>query len=92
MFLAIWSYIIWGNGGKEAEVVCWRDGLGQNSTYGQITTQNVQSETRSSQGEVKVFDVKENWEPVREYKEKVKMVKASSSKQSGSIFQSYMNL
>lgn len=51
----------------------------------------MQSETGSSQGEVKVFDVKENWELVREYKEKVKMVKASS-KQSGSIFQSYMNL
>lgn len=47
----------------------------------------------SSESEVKMFDVKENWETTEEYKEKVKTVKVTSNTQSfGSIFKSYMNL
>lgn len=50
-------------------------------------------EARSSEGEVKMFVAKENWEPAEQYKEKLKMVKATSSTQSfSSIFKSYMNL
>lgn len=50
-------------------------------------------EARSSEGEVKIFFVKENWEPAEECKEKFKTVKGTSNSQSfGSSFKSYMNL
>lgn len=50
-------------------------------------------EARFSEGEVKMFVVRENWEPGEDCNEKFKMVKVTSTSQSfSSIFKSYMNL
>lgn len=51
------------------------NGPRQNSTYGQMTMWKAEREARSSEGEVKMFAVKENWEPAEEYKEKLKQSK-----------------